>query len=900
MTRFLWWKTVGMVERRRERRVRPRLEVLEDRCTPVVLTGTPTPPLTPNQPTEGSPFTGQFGVAFDDDSTVTPTDFKVSINWGDGTPIDNSTGVVTALGANQFGISGTHTYNEEAGSVVPPSAFPVALTVTDTRNNLTTTIDSSAFVADANLSQGNPVTATGQVFSGTGSGTATSLASFESAIGGSKNTTAAPQSGGFRTITWDGVKTNGTDMAAGPNSTTVITPNTVGIPLDRFQGSGVYFGAVYAVSGADANGNTFTQTNPSVAGLFPPFSSPNTFAMFNDNGIDFKFVAPSATNTDITNASSRGFGAVFVNVELPNTTSVQYFNGNTLLATVFAPVGGPGQPVFVGDLFPSAIVTRVVLTLGTDAIFKFDGTTVTPGATDDGVNTNLVVTDDWAFAEPVATPNGLPIVTGAAGTALAKPTITATTRQPFTGVVGSFSDLDPMANARDFTATINWGDGHLTNATIQANTAGGFDVSGSNTYLKSGTFPINVDVMDFGGGPGFAGSVPVVSINNTAVVTNPPQTVGGFDSTTGTWFLDPVNNASFPSPAPFQFGVPGFKPVIGDWNNDGTQTIGVFDPGVFFGDPDAGMWFIRNSNSAGAPDASFSFGVAGGIPVSGDWLGKGQTGIGIYDPFTSTFFLRSTPSAGPADVGIFQFGMPGGIPVVGDWTGTGHTGIGVFDPTTATFFLRNEPNAGQPDAGTFAYGIPGLLPLTGDWTGSGKTGIGVFVPATATFFLRSEANAGFADAGIFSFGTPTFRPVAGNYTLHLLAAGGSGPGGVPLLDNSTLQNTVAQALSQLRQAGVSSSVVSSLAADQYTIGSLPVGELGIALPDAHTAVFSPDAAGYGWSGAAAGPPANQMDLLTAVLHEMGHLSGLPDGSQGVMNDALPTGTRRDDGLGQVF
>jgi len=36
------------------------------------------------------------------------------------------------------------------------------------------------------------------------------------------------------------------------------------------------------------------------------------------------------------------FGAVFLNVTQANTTSIQYFNGNELLDTVFAPVGGQG------------------------------------------------------------------------------------------------------------------------------------------------------------------------------------------------------------------------------------------------------------------------------------------------------------------------------------------------------------------------------------------------------------------------------------------------------------------------------------------------------------------------------------------------------------------------------
>jgi hypothetical protein len=53
------------------------------------------------------------------------------------------------------------------------------------------------------------------------------------------------------------------------------------------------------------------------------------------------------------------------------------------------------------------------------------------------------------------------------------------------------------------------------------------------------------------------------------------------------------------------------------------------------------------------------------------------------------------------------------------------------------------------------------------------------------------------------------------------------------------------------------------------------------------------------------PAAGKVDLLTAVLHEMGHLDGRPDVSSAgnpldLMADALAPGTRRTDGLDQVF
>src|SRR5205807_381473 len=92
------------------------------------------------------------------------------------------------------------------------------------------------------------------------------------------------------------------------------------------------------------------------------------------------------------------------------------------------------------------------------------------------------------------------------------------------------------------------------------------------------------------------------------------------------------------------------------------------------------------------------------------------TGIGTVDPATETWYLRNEDSAGAPDAGMFAFGAPGWTPVTGDWRGSGHTGIGAVDPATETWNLRNEVSAGAADAGTFLYGAPGWVPVTGNWS----------------------------------------------------------------------------------------------------------------------------------------------------------------------------------------
>jgi glucose/arabinose dehydrogenase len=211
-------------------------------------------------------------------------------------------------------------------------------------------------------------------------------------------------------------------------------------------------------------------------------------------------------------------------------------------------------------------------------------------------------------------------------------------------------------------------------------------------------------------------------------------------------------------------------------------------PGVF--DPSTAIWYLRNSNSAGAPDiAPFAYGLPNWKPVVGDWDGNGTATVGVVDPGTGTWYLRNGNSAGAPDIAPFQYGRPGWVPVVGDWTGSGHAGIGMFDPSTGTWYLRNEDGPGPADAGVFAYGAPGWLPVVGDWTGSGKTTVGVVDPATMIWYLRSDAGAGAPDVTPFAYGLGSWAPLAGYYanpTVPLPAAAPAPASADPVLISDLL------------------------------------------------------------------------------------------------------------------
>mgnify|MGYP000884397981 CR=1 FL=1 len=171
-----------------------------------------------------------------------------------------------------------------------------------------------------------PIANAAVVFSGSGASATTSLNDFRAAIGAANE----------RRIGWDGVRLDGTDV--NPN-TKIITPNTtVEIPVDRFQGVGAIFADPYAVSS-----DGFATANPSTAGQFPAFSPANTFVMFDatpgqfdDRFIEQTFVL-AGTNTA---AATRGFGAIFVDVEQAGSSSIEYFGEDAGDVLVRAHVAG--------------------------------------------------------------------------------------------------------------------------------------------------------------------------------------------------------------------------------------------------------------------------------------------------------------------------------------------------------------------------------------------------------------------------------------------------------------------------------------------------------------------------------------------------------------------------------
>jgi len=249
-------------------------------------------------------------------------------------------------------------------------------------------------------------------------------------------------------------------------------------------------------------------------------------------------------------------------------------------------------------------------------------------------------------------------------------------------------------------------------------------------------------------------SLALIAASNTVSATPIDSFATGMDTTgvfrpsNGLLYLKNANTTGFADVA-INYGLAGDYPVAGDWDGNGTATIGIYRNGSFY---------LRNSNTLGFADLVIAFGQAGDQPVAGDWNGDGTDTIGVYRSSTGQFLLRNSNTAGAPDMS-FYLGNVGDVGIAGDWNGDGQDTTGVFRPSNGVIFLKNANTTGFADI-ALNYGLGGDQPVTGDWNNDGIDTIGVY--RNAQFLLRNSNTVGFADI-VFGLGNPGDMPIAGNW-----------------------------------------------------------------------------------------------------------------------------------------
>jgi hypothetical protein len=210
----------------------------------------------------------------------------------------------------------------------------------------------------------------------------TTVDNFRNAVGNPNNGNNAGTTGGRREINWDG---------GGPP---VVAPAPGGSPFNVFLNNrGAQFttpgtGFQQAVPGTDFGNATYSTT-------FGVFSPNRDFSPIGSNITEGRFFIPG-TNGAVA-ASVSAFGAIFTDVDLANTTKIEYFDSlGNLLTTVVVPVGTTSNASFsfAGVVFNAGEqIARVRITTGNSALGPSDGAGV-----------DVVIMDDFIFGEPIRLP----------------------------------------------------------------------------------------------------------------------------------------------------------------------------------------------------------------------------------------------------------------------------------------------------------------------------------------------------------------------------------------------------------------------------------------------------------------------------------------------------------------
>jgi hypothetical protein len=161
----------------------------------------------------------------------------------------------------------------------------------------------------------------------------------------------------------------------------------------------------------------------------------------------------------------------------------------------------------------------------------------------------------------------------------------------------------------------------------------------------------------------------------------------------------------------FFFGDPGDIPIVGDFDGDGCDTVSIYRPSQ------SKVFVINtlgeNNGGLGAAEIDYLFGNPGDKPFVGDFDGDGTETIGLHRESTGLVYFRNSHTQGVAD-NEFIFGDPDDRLVAGDWIQTGIDSPAVFRPSSTTFFFRHSNTQGVAD-NQFVFGEPTDLPVAGNF-----------------------------------------------------------------------------------------------------------------------------------------------------------------------------------------
>jgi hypothetical protein len=498
---------------------------------------------------EGQAFTAT--VATFTDNNEPASDFTATINWGDGT---TSLGTVSGPNSNGvFSVTGSHTYSEESNSVNGGNPFTVTVTIHDQVN---VTVTMQAFVLEApivgtggftiNGVEGQSFTATVATFVDTGGPETTPTISdnYSATINWGDGTTSTgtisgPDQNGVFTVTGTHAYAEETNSFHGTPTITVTithetvsatvtdTPNIAEAPLAATGGltisgvEGQSFTATVATFTDTGGAENETLDYTASIDWGDGTTSTGTISGPDQNGVFT--VTGSHAYAEETN-EFHGTPTITVTITHESVLAVVTDTPSIAEAPLSA-TAGPAVSAVVGQDVTAAVATFTDTGGPENATLDYaanidwgDGTTTTGTISGPDQNGVFTVSGDHTYSvEGTFTINvtimheSAPavIVSTSASVATADMPLTATGMDisaiPFEGqdqMVAFFTDADPNAQAGNYLATIDWGDGtqlDTGNITQPGGPGTPFFVDFMHSYNNAGTFTVHVHIVDMGG-----------------------------------------------------------------------------------------------------------------------------------------------------------------------------------------------------------------------------------------------------------------------------------------------------------------------------------------------------------------------------------------------------------------
>jgi hypothetical protein len=245
---------------------------------------------------------------------------------------------------------------------------------------------------------------------------------------------------------------------------------------------------------------------------------------------------------------------------------------------------------------------------------------------------------------------------------------------------------------------------------------------------------------------------------NTPTATNIPtrsDTIGVYKN--GIFSLRYTNSAGATDLTVAFGGDASDLSVVGDWNGDGIDTIGVYRGGT-------GVYLLSDANTTPTVAYSLVFGNPGDTPFAGKWSSDmTHDGVGVYRNSNGILYQKKQLATGFSDF-FAIFGNPGDQGYGGDFDGNGFDSIGIYRSANQTWYMTNNstPNGITFSDVNFAWDINTARPVLGDWNGDGISTVGYYT--NAGVFALHSTNATTGSDNTFAFGATGGQPIAGKWT----------------------------------------------------------------------------------------------------------------------------------------